>query len=430
MSSKLIYSECFKVGDRYAFRTYVGDEVIFTSNEPDPFSLGDYGDYRSPKEAKFASSEMIFRNSPVLTKLAMSDGSSLRTMLVDKYMKTVYFLKGIYDDIVDDYNDESYNNLDRTVPILNKLLDDTAGDGNQLDLVINQMEKSITDKYEPPDDGTVDEQNITSDDSKKIIRMRDWMRGLKKVLENNFPQFITAVSRSELKKTSGSMGIADFINDIAMDYCNKACKSCGMGSPRIESVKDLCGDLGILCRGRKGARAVVVVGTDLTYRGIMPISGKFHHGSMDHFMEMLRPSMNAIGHIRPIGHDFIIVNRQEKSSGYNCFDGYVIGDMEHVIVNVEPLGGKKTKHPSCSYRIDKIRSASTDKCVKNANEISQASMVTIKIPGSEYDGIAGTVDPSKILFRNDHIEFPVSIKYDTGSTVDLWVTDEDVTIHK
>lgn len=173
-----------------------------------------------------------------------------------------------------------------------------------------------------------------------------------------------------------------------------------------------------------------MIGTDLSYRGIVPLGGRCSSGSMSHYFSMVRPSMEAIGHIRPIGEDFVMLPKQSLVEGVDSYDGFDVADGSPVIVGVKMLGGKRTKEPTYSYVRRVPKTASSEKAMRNAEAISKASMVMIQMPGSQYDGMAGTVDSSQMVHHNDHIEFPVSLEYDTGLRTELWVTDDDVKIYK
>jgi hypothetical protein len=248
-------------------------------------------------------------------------------------------------------------------------------------------------------------------------------------IKGDYSDFIKASSRAMIKCAS-DFDPMDMINEVASHYSATACGACGMGEATIEGVKDVCGDLGLICRGNDELRVLIVVGTDLSFRGIVPIDGQCLPGSMDHYFNMVRPALQAIGHFRPVGEDFIIFPKLSIAAASDSYDGFDVSDNSPVTITFKMNGGKKTKNSTYSYERSERKTASSSKMKENATAITDAGLVMIDKPGSKYDGMAGSVDASKILYHNDHIEFPVSLEYDTGQKVELWVTDGDVKVYR
>ena len=172
-----------------------------------------------------------------------------------------------------------------------------------------------------------------------------------------------------------------------------------------------------------------MVGVDLSFRGIVPIDGQYIPFSKSHYVYMLRPALEAVGHLRPTGEDFIIFPRQSTPSKEDSYDGYDLTKKTPVTITFSMKGGKKTKEPTYSYSSQErivVAGRVSDKAKKNAQAIIDSSLVMIEKPGTQYHGMAGEVDVKEIIYHSDHIEFPVALKYDTGHEVKLWVTDDDV----
>ncbi len=424
-----ILSKTFSIDGGYAFAISVDEVTIFRSDKRNFVFFGNYSQYDSEKSAVAASSDMVARNRPFLRKLAQAASpEGVRIMIVDKYMASLEYFHSVYRDILADSNDDSYNNLHRTVPILNTLLEDTAGTGKQLDLVVNQMEMSVDGNYTAPEDGSVDIDAISHPDAITLLEIKEAMHDLLTVLKRDFSRFLQASSKA--MKKNASFDPADMISEVASYYSSSACCACGMGESVIEGVKDVCGDLGLVCRGDSGNRVLVMIGTDLSYRGVMPLDGSIAPGSASHYHKMIRPAMEAIGHMRPVGEKVVIIPRQSLGTGLDSYTGFDVHTGSPSVIGINMIGGKKTKEPTFSYVISTPKSATSEKAMKNAESIKAASLVMVKKPESKYDGMAGTVDVSKMQFHNDHIEFPVSLEYDTGVKTELWLTDDDVIVYK
>lgn len=358
----------------------------------------------------------------------------IKSTMVDKYMASLNFFRGIYEDILVDEADDSYNALHRTVPILSKLLDDTSGEGKQLDLVIAEVENSTRDDFDVPEGQGVGEGDASHRASRTLMDIKGEMQKILAALKERFGDFIEACYGG-LVKSAASVDRNDICAEIVRHYVKESCRSCGMHHPQIESATDAGDDITISVRDSGGRRFIVMIGPDMTFRGIHPADSS-EYGSYSHYQNMFRPALSAVGHIRPVGENFIVLCRYPKSGpddDGDIYDAYDVESNEPVVARVVMSGGKKTKSPSYSIVTEPIitKMASygdrTETTVgDNAKKIMESPMVKINIPGSKYDGMAGTVDASRMMTRNDHVEFPVMLKYDTGLKTEVWVTDDDV----
>lgn len=365
----------------------------------------------------------------------MSEGSeSIRSGVVEKYREMYGFFSKIYTDILADQADDSYNALNRTVPILSKLIDDVAGDGKEIDKVIGEMEQSIRSDFEEPQEGaSVADDQVRDDDSRSLMEIKAAMTEMLRRLKENFGRFIQACTVGLEKNASIDMNDVGAV--IARHYVDEACSACKIPNHKIEDVVESCGDMCITVKDSSGRRFMVIVGDDMSFRGIYPVGG-CGCGSYRHYHDMFRPALSAIGHTKPIGKNFIMLCRYPSSAvddDGDVYDAYDVERKKPVIARIVVSGGKRTKSPSYSIvsedpvmkvasSIDSMRSTIRD----NARKIAEYPMVKINIPNSKYHGMAGTVDIDRMVHHNDHVEFPVMLKYDTGLKTELWVTDDDV----
>jgi len=373
----------------------------------------------------------------------LEQSERIKSSMVDKYMASLNFFREIYSDILADEADDSYNALHRTVPILITLLDDTAGAGKQLDLVIAEVENSTRSDFDVPDGKAVGDEDASHYVSRVLIDIRGEMQEMLSRLNEQFSQFVEA-SFSGIIKTASTDGEEfeydgpdgnDIGAELVKHYVTESCKACGMAAPRIEDATESCEDMTVLVRGEDGKKVIVVIGSDLTFRGVYPASSN-SYASYDHYREMFRPALSTIGHIRPVGEDFIIFCKYPQSDTVSDGDVYAAYDIEKhepVVARIVVSGGKKTKSPSYSIVSEPMmaKAASYDSRTNttvndNAVAILESPMVKVQIPGSQYDGMAGVVDASRMVTRNDHVEFPVMLEYDTGLKTEVWVTDDDV----
>jgi hypothetical protein len=424
----------------WGFSVRIGDTPIFRSDIDHPLFFGEYGVYESRKAAVEASNEMVLKNSVLISSgKDLGSGNLIKSMLVDKYVSMLEFCRNIYSDIVMDSNNDSYNNLNRTVPTLNKLLDDTAGSGKQIELLINEIETSTNDTFptEPVSDITSDDvENVSS---KRLIMVRDAMRELQSILKENFSRFITA-SYGKMKKSATAGEVLPILaGNMISNYINSVCGALELVSPVLEDMVESGGDCVCTIRS-EDRRIAVVIGGDLTFRGVIDLlSPPFTY---QQYLDVLRPAICAIGHIRPLECGDIILLAESDGTAIDSYGGFRIpkygGETERITAVVQPVGGRKTKISSYIIKVSSplSRQASTsfsDRMVAtlrdNAENIANAALVKVSKPGSQYDGMAGTVDPDKIVISNDHVEFPVSVEYDTGLRTDVWLTDDDVEIY-
>jgi len=433
-----------KRGERYAFVIETGSGIpVFRSEKPHPVFVGEYGTYSSPKTAMMAASEMVRRNVSVVAALAdLVDMDEIKAELVDKYRNFYEFCSELYADILADSDNETYNELHVTVPTLDKMLDDAAGPGKQIDMLVNEIEKSTTEDLESEElEEDPDLENVSNEASVELLTVRDMMRELQGLLKEKFPAFINIqrAASAGAKKYAGSQEMAVLAAEMVVHYAKAAAAASGMGELTFDDISESDGCCIVTFRERNGdRRACVITGDDLTFRGIYPLNG-ISVMSYDHFEDMIRPSMSAIGHWKPLGSSMVVLPRTppgcETNSDRHCFEAFPTdGSRRRMMMTAEPRGGKRTRCRSCDMKFCPFREASyaarmKDALISNAKDIAESALVKVVRPGSKYEGMAGTVDPAQIVVRNDHIEFPVMLEYETGLETEVWLTDDDVEVY-
>jgi hypothetical protein len=292
---------------------------------------------------------------------------------------------------------------------------------------------------DPEEDPDVDD--VRNEASLELLTVRDMMRDLQELLKQKFPSFINIqqASAAGAKKYAGSGELAALAAEMVVHYARTAAAAAGMGDPVFEDISESDGCCVLSFGERNGSRkACVITGDDLTFRGIYPLNGP-PVMSYDHFEDMIRPAMSAIGHWCPLGSSAVAVPRTPRGCGMHPgihrFEAFSTdGSREPMVMSVSPSGGKKTRCRSCRLNFSPLREASyaaqmKDALINNARDIAEAYLVKVVRPGSKYEGMAGTVDPAKITVRNDHIEFPVMLEYETGLKTEVWLTDDDVEVY-
>jgi hypothetical protein len=149
------------------------------------------------------------------------------------------------------------------------------------------------------------------------------------------------------------------------------------------------------------------------------------------------PCLLAVGHLCPIDNpEVVLLSSKLMSTGCDSYDAISSDGKSRKIVKFERVGGMKTKTPSYSMkvsdpvtRISSYQQSLNDIMKYNAEKIENSKLVRITKAGSEYEGMAGTVDKSRISFHNTVIEFPVRIEMDNGLVTEVWMTDDDVDIY-
>jgi hypothetical protein len=435
-----------KIGRQYGFALVTRSGIpYYRSAAPHAAMFGREGLFSTKKAALIAGRETAMQNRDIVEAASeMVEMDSIKAALVSKYRSFYEFCRNLYAEIVADEGNKAYNDLHTTVPVLDKMLEDAAGPDKQIEQLVREIEESTSEDAvdeESPEPGDLDPDSMTNMASADLLSLRDMMRDLQKLLKKHFPEFIkveTASSRG-LRAYGSSEDLADLAAALLSHYAETASEVAGMGRPMFEDL--CCCEDGVVLtfRGRGAGRACVVMGDDMTFRGVYPLGNVAPH-TYRHYADMLKPAMAEIGHWRPSGQDFVVLAATPGArSGKDCdeFDALTLpktgSECRKSIARVSFRGGVKTGNRSFSVGLVPIVAASYEQQMKqvleeNARDIANASLVKIKTPG-KYEGIAGTVDSSRIVLRNDHLEFPVMIEFDTGLKTEVWMTDDDVEIY-
>jgi len=414
---------------KYGFRIVASGLRLFESGIDSPIMFGDYGFYDSPSGAKSAAKNMILRNrSVILEAQSISGRDEVKSMLIDKYLSQLEFMRGIYRDIVSDSNDDSYNNLQRTVPILNQMISDAADPGKQLDLMIKEMEMSFDGTFPDDTDSPTSEQ-VDHPYSKRMVSIRDAMRDLKELLSRDFEKFIQAISRNFTKIAGDSKSVLqDLAGDMMAHYAGAACRACKISGAALEDIVEVGGDYMAVVR-HDNSRYGIFMGGDLAFRGMIPLSSSCPY-TYQNYIKYFRPCLAEIGHAKPMNADGLIVF---PVGSEDCYKAFVIGSGEAEAM--VKFAGTSTRSKSYSFDVSQIKKEASfsnrmrDTLERNAKHLAESSLVKVTRPDSKYFGMAGEVDTGQISIKNDHVEFPVVLEYDNGFRFSVWFTDDDVEIY-
>jgi hypothetical protein len=381
-------------------------------------ALSDGGVYGSSNLAGISAADYLFRN-----RIAFDAANNMRQVhsnIVSRYMSMLEYCRNKLADIELDADNPSYNNRDRTVPTLQSYIETLTKKGGELDLVISEVAKDV--------DGDDDAESL-----KALYDVRNQFTDILEYISRSSPGWMESSWKTD--KTASSSVKLDFLPELACFYTDKACGAIGMANPKILGMSDEIDGYAVhVVDGDR--KAVVHVSNDAMFRGVTTNSGPAPF-TFGYYTDVIIPCLLAVGHLQPLDDDSVILLASRlMASGGDSYDALSCMDKKRRIVTFSPVRGNTSK--GCSYAMEVseplTRSASSsqdinDSLKQNAESIMAADMVKIIKPGSEYEGMAGSVDGDRIEFFNTHIEFPVRIQMDNGLVTDVWMTDADVNVY-
>jgi hypothetical protein len=419
--------------NQYWFRIRnASGKVAFDSRR---YGLSDGGVYSSRELAAVSAVDFLFRNR--IAYDAMDNMNMIHANIVSKYKSIIDYCSGKLKEIASDEENESFNNRDRTVPALKSYVDTYAKDGGEMDMMIKEVEKDVGD----------DKNN---DNLVKLKELKSQMQDILQYISSNYKRWMQSENTTEKSepmqfetpkaagwigfiKTSNTKNI-DFLPELASFYVDRACGAIGMTDPKILGmIPSMTGyDVHVISDDK---RVVVHVGENALFRGITKCR-ETSPFSYSHYMDVMIPSLLAVGHMQPLDvDDIILLSSKMMSKGPDSFDAISGDGKTRKVVTFSAVGGKETKSSSYTVKITdpvtKIASYQqeiNDVIKDNVERLKGASLVKVIKPGSEYEGMAGKIDQDRMEFYNTYVEFPVRIEMDNGLITDVWMTDDDVEI--
>jgi len=394
-------------------------------------SFPDGGIYRTSSSAAASAVDYAFRHRVAFDKL--DNMKEIHSNIISKYKSVLDYCGKKLADIRLDAKNDSYDNKDRTVPTLKSYIETIVGGGQapgEMDNVISEVKKDV--------DGDEEEEVV-----KELTEIKGQLTEMLEFISRNSGEWLkndAASSTLNFVKTA-SVDQMDFLPELAAFYVDKACGVIGMKSPKILGM---CDDedgysVYVVDESRK---AVVHIGDDALFRGVTESSGPAPY-TFRYYTDVMIPCMLAVGHLKPMDDGTVVLlAARTMASGADEYDALSCVDKKRRIVSFRPVNGVETK--GCSYAssvreplvaaVPISKKASTEQSLNdalkaNAERIKAAGMVIVVKQGSEYEGMAGTVDGDKIEFYNTHIEFPVRIEMDNGLVTEVWMMDGDVRIY-
>jgi len=349
---------------------------------------------------------------------------SVQSEVVDRYSKILTFCRGLMEDIEADEDSPGFSRTHKTVPSLYNMLNTLATDGKQIDQVIEGVE--------------ADSDNESFRAGKRAVAD---LCAIKEEMAKMMEEL--SKKHADLLKKGGSLlglkrlaeGCSEgFGLEVAKWYGEEAGKAAKIGVKAVSPERDGEG-WRVVVIGKDGG-LIVLVDDQLRFSGAYPIFG-CRVMSFDHYMDVARPALMSIGHWAPpqLGGVILSTRRAGFSPTKDVMDeflGYVPGKGP-TVYRVKAVGGKETQMKSCiveAVTTGKTASSGSDlkeRLARRRSEIQGAAMVVVRKPG-KYQGIGGKVDVSNVVERNDHLEFPVELEFNTGLRTKVWVTDEDVDV--
>lgn len=431
-----------------------GKTTIFSSSRPNPIFYGEYGFYRSPEQAYGACKMMMFRNASVMEKV---DGKVTMTEvqqgIVDGMLNRLNSFIVRLKEIRHDHENDDANSLQKTVPSLDKLISDSS---KVISSIVSEIETNTSEVAALETGRVFTDKNVDNEASVYLLRIDRKMNRIKKRLKDDFAEFIEAGQLPEgptpppMESMGSSHGMckyaslikedSDLLADIAADHVEKAVESLGSGHVRhIERTWDE--GWSFLIKTARG-EFCVRIGDDALFRGMFP-AGKtcveYPHMSLAFWNDIMKPVMNRIGHWLDSESGLLILPETVSDPESGTDDGsrvadvlksFNIADGTKSACRVLSKRGRRVKGDLCRIQPIAILTVTASTNIESrVNALKDATMVMVTRPGSQYEGIAGSVDPERMKIRNDYIEIPVMIKFDTGLSTEVWMSDEDVEVY-
>jgi len=431
-----------------------GETTIFSSSSPHPMFYGEYGDeYSSPEAAYGACRMFMFRNAAIMDMVGNKETmTEVQQGVVDGMMARYRAFRARMKEIRHDHNDEQGNSLQKTVPSLDKLLFDSV---KVIDSIIPEIESDTSEVAALGGEKEYTEKNVDNEASVYLLRICEKMKKMRKALKTEFGDFLEAGALPEgplpppVKETASNTKMCryaslldddpDLLADIIADHIESICSAEGGG--HVRNIEKTC-DSGwlFLVKTARGEFAVSI-GDDALFRGLFPSGDtcrKYPFMSLGFWNDIMKPAVAAVGHWLDSQSGFLILPETAKISVPASNDGsksvdvlkaFNTGTGSDSACEISLKRGKRTRGDLCCIRsVLLISTASAPNMESRLQKFKNATMVTVVKPGSKYNGIAGSIDPERMKVRNNYIEIPVRIKFDTGLETEVWMADDEVEV--
>jgi len=431
-----------------------GETRIFSSTSPSPLFYGEYGDsYASPEAAFGACRMFLFRNAAIMDKVeGKSTMTEVQQGIVDGMVNRWNAFVARMKDIHHNHDNDDINSLQKTVPSLDKLLGDSA---TTIDSIISQIETDTSEEAALGEEKEYTEENVENEASVYLIRTCDKMKKMRNRLKTEFKEFLEVGALPEgpapvpMEQTGSSRGMRkyasllgddpDLFADLIADIVELVRDALGGGYVRNIERTNVDGWVFMIRtpRGEYGVR----IGDDALFRGVFPSGStcaKYPYMSISFWNDVVKPSMSAVGHLLDLPSGYLLLPEtvaamvplvEDDTRITDVLKAFNTGNGQKCACEVVTRRGRRTKGDMYCIRphVSLSTSASTN-LDERIGRLKNATMVKVVRPGSKYEGIAGAVDPERMKVRNDYLEVPVRIKFDTGLETEVWMSDEDVEV--
>jgi len=432
-----------------------GETNIFSSTSPHPLFYGEYGEfYESPESAFGACRMFLFRNASIMDKVeGKVTMDEVQQGIVDGMLHRWNAFVARMKDVRYNRDNEDVNSLQTMVPSLEKLLGDSS---LTIDSIVSQIETDTSEEAALSGEKKYTENNSENEASVYLIRISNKMKKMRNRLKVDFKEFLESGALPEgptpapMEQVGGaSTGMRKYASLLSRDPDLLA----ELVADTVELVRDALGggyvrniersseDGWIFMvktpRGEFGVR----IGDDALFRGMFPSGStctEYPYISIAFWNDIMKPSMSAVGHLLDLSSGHLLLPQTVASTVQVSDDGSKITDVlksfnirsgKKCACEVATRRGRRIKGDMYCIRPCSTLSASASTNLNDRiNRLKNATMVTVVKPGSKYEGVAGAVDPERMKVRNDYLEVPVRIKFDTGLETEVWMSDEDVEV--
>jgi len=441
-------------GTKWNFTLKQGETVIFSSSSPNPMFYGEYDRTYSSPEAAFGACRMLmFRNASIMDRV---DGKKTMTEVQQGVVDGMVYRWNAFvarmKDIRHDEESNMDNRLYKTVPSLEKLLSDSI---KTIDSVIPEIEGDTADSEVFDEKKKYTEHNVQNEASVYLIRIADKMKTMRSRLKKDFTAVLDVGALPEgpapvpVKQTVALRGITryaailgddpDLLANMLADTADAVKNSLGGGY--VRHIERTCDDgwlfLVKTTRGEFGVR----IGDDALFRGMFPAGttcSKYPYMSLSFWNDVMKPAMGAVGHWFDPDTGYLMLPETVAASARVSDDDSRTADVlkafntktgEKCACEIISKRGRHTKGDICRVRpCSTLSRAASTSLEARINRLKDATMVRVTAPGSKYYGVAGPMDPERMKVRNDYVEIPVRIQFDTGLETEVWMADEDVEV--
>lgn len=443
-----------RCGKGWNFTLKQGDVVVYSSSSPSTLYYGEYEPFYDSPEAAFGACRMfMFRNAGVMDRVEGKETmTEVQQGIVDGMVHRWNAFIARMKDIRHDEENEQRNELQKTVPSLEKLLSDSI---RTIDTIVPEIERDTSEEAVLEENREFDEKNVDNEASVYLLRLQEKMKKMRKRLKEDFNKILekgalpegpapppvepTASARALTKHAGLLKEDPDLLANIMADHVEAVRDSLGGGYVRDISRKPDDGWLFLIktTKGQFGVR----IGDDAIFRGMFPAGrtcAEYPHMSLAFWNDILKPAMAAVGHWLDDASGHLVLPETVAASVETTEDGSKVVDVlkgfntrtrEKCACEMLSKRGRRVKGDMCRVRSRRLANVSASNNLEaRIGRLKNATMAKVVDPDSKYQGIAGPVDPERMKVRNDYIEVPVRIKYDTGLETEIWMADDQIEV--